>query len=1015
MNEQQIFEQAIEIADKRERTGFVRRLCQKHSIDADYLIQVTESHFESGQFMILPAAKSVEIDLPGDRGAFEYEENEWSEKVGDVIGPYTLVQEIGRGGTAIVYRASQKTPVVREVALKIIKPGLETRQVLERLRLECQALSMMNHPGIARVFDSGVTDSGRPYYAMELVDGIPITVFCENRQMSFDDRVRLFVAVCDAVGHAHRKGIIHRDLKPSNILVSEKDGEIQPIIIDFGIAKITSDDIGPTATLTRFGQIIGTPRYMSPEQASFDHSQIDTRTDVYSLGAVLYELVTGRAPFESGTLAETLRQIANDEPVAPSRINKTVNTDLETICRHCLHKSPEERYAGSGELADDLRRYLDGRPITARPVGRLLKLWKWSIRSPLSASLAALFAFAVAGLIASWIVFTWQLAAEKQLAIENFERAHQAIRKYVVTQRSHTPLGSSNELLYQKKILETGIDFYDDFLENNTRNGQLRASSRQLTDVRLERAELYAEYGKVLLSAHEDAAAVETYDTVGSICRNVLSTNPDHPTAIRTLALAHNMLAKIHLKSRQYQLAINAARQSLNCFPQPADNTSIDNSYRCWFNAISWSRIGRAHLEQNQLESAEFAFNQCLARSLQLEPVYDFQLTLCECYLDRCRLFRRKGQPRRGIEEIERALSVIRDVCTKSVPTPPRYDVAQVSCLRELATCHQELGENELALQALNRGIELQSELWSVSPGVEQFGIELVDLYRQKHALLSDPDAKTSVLESVESIRTQMDQVSRDPEQLLIKARIRSRAADNQRYRCRWDAAKQSLENALQILDQIPAEFKTATVDQLYNGLRFRLTSMNFTTCHYDKVIAHALEYQHDPGNLTSQLLSELAVAQAHRGRFEEAFAQLERIDWSLPSTDLYRSNRVLTHFLAATANHDTFDPGKFQSVVSDFKECVAQGRSTSKSRIAYDLCRAVNWINARNLDPKVTNPFVEWAKSTAISCLKSGNFDPHSYESKYVAIDPRIRCLHDIPEFRSWVKTLNSYSTTSR
>jgi serine/threonine protein kinase len=227
-----------------------------------------------------------------------------TERPGDRIGRYKILEQIGEGGCGVVYMAEQYEPVRRRVALKLIRLGLETRDVVTRFEAERQALAMMDHPNIARVFDGGATESGRPYFVMELVRGTPITRYCDEHRLSTRERLALFVQVCQAVQHAHQKGIIHRDIKPSNVLVTELDGRPATKVIDFGVAKATEQRLTEKTLFTRFGQIIGTPAYMSPEQAGFGGLDIDTRSDVYSLGVLLYELLTGRAPFDSKKLLE---------------------------------------------------------------------------------------------------------------------------------------------------------------------------------------------------------------------------------------------------------------------------------------------------------------------------------------------------------------------------------------------------------------------------------------------------------------------------------------------------------------------------------------------------------------------------------------------------------------------------------------------------------------------------------------------------------------------------------------
>src|SRR5881296_2269677 len=264
------------------------------------------------------------------------------EKPGDRVGRYKLLQQIGEGGYGVVFMAEQEEPVRRRVALKIIKPGMDTKGVIARFEAERQALALMDHRNIAKVFDAGATESGRPYFVMELVRGVKITEYCDQLSLTTDDRLKLFVQVCQAVQHAHQRGIIHRDIKPSNILVTQsREGVATPMVIDFGVAKATTyQRLTDKTVFTAFEMLVGTPAYMSPEQAELSSVDVDTRTDIYSLGVLLYELLTGSTPFETGELLkvgldEIRRVIREEEPVRPStRLIRMTGVDLTTAAQH---------------------------------------------------------------------------------------------------------------------------------------------------------------------------------------------------------------------------------------------------------------------------------------------------------------------------------------------------------------------------------------------------------------------------------------------------------------------------------------------------------------------------------------------------------------------------------------------------------------------------------------------------------------------------------------------------------
>ena len=327
-----------------------------------------------------------------------------TEQPGERIGRYKLLQQIGEGGMGVVYMAEQEEPVRRQVALKIIKLGMDTRQVVARFEAERQALAMMDHPNIARVLDAGATETGRPYFVMELVRGVPITTYCDKNHLGTAARLGLFIQVCHAIQHAHQKGVIHRDIKPSNVMVTLHDGVPVPKVIDFGIAKATGQRLTEKTLFTNYATLVGTPAYMSPEQAEMSGLDIDTRTDVYALGVLLYELLTGTTPFPSTELlskgyAEMQRIIAEVEPVRPSTrlstmqngertvvaknrgteesaLGKGFKADLDWIVMKCLEKDRTRRYETANGLAADLKRHLNNEPVVARPPSRLYEFQK---------------------------------------------------------------------------------------------------------------------------------------------------------------------------------------------------------------------------------------------------------------------------------------------------------------------------------------------------------------------------------------------------------------------------------------------------------------------------------------------------------------------------------------------------------------------------------------------------------------------------------------------------------------
>ena len=437
-----IFDRAVE-CDPASRTAFIHERCGNDQELQREVESLLASDLETGSLLDNPL-----IGPPAAPPA--------SLANGDSFGPYVPVRVLGEGGMGTVYLARQQQPIRREVALKVVKLGMDSRQVLERFEIERQALALMDYPNVARVLDAGTSQRGRPYFVMEYVDGAPITQYCDRHALSTRERLQLFIPVCNALQHAHKKGIIHRDVKPSNVLVTEIDGKPVPKVIDFGVARATDQRSAQADAFTLAGQLIGTPEYMSPEQASLDNRDIDTGTDVYSLGMVLYELLVGALPLDMKALrkiafAEVLRAIretpvpkptaritqmgaaaegmARHRSTDPGQLRRDLSGDLDWIVMKAIDKDRHCRYASASEFAADIERFLKSEPVLAGPPGAAYRMRKFAARHKRPvAALAAVVLALVAGIITT----TWQahVAGQQRAAAigEKAEAEKQRVR-----------------------------------------------------------------------------------------------------------------------------------------------------------------------------------------------------------------------------------------------------------------------------------------------------------------------------------------------------------------------------------------------------------------------------------------------------------------------------------------------------------------------------------------------------------------------------------------------------------
>jgi serine/threonine protein kinase/tetratricopeptide (TPR) repeat protein len=558
MDEEVIFTTALEMESADQRAAYLDEVCAGQTDLRRKVEELLFAHVRAGNFLD-KAAEAWNAHLP--TGGPQV----LAEGPGTVLGPYKLLEQIGEGGMGLVFMAEQSRPVRRRVALKLLKPGLDTRQVVARFEAERQALALMDHPQIAHVYDAGTTASGRPYFVMELVRGVPITEFCDQRRLTPRQRLELFATVCQAVQHAHQKGIIHRDLKPSNVLVTLHDVVAVPKVIDFGIAKATTQRLTERTLFTHFALMIGTPLYMSPEQAEMNCLDVDTRSDVYALGVLLYELLTGTTPFESETLKkvgldEMRRIIREEEPPTPSqrlstleakaystiserrgaderRLCQLLQGELDWIVMKALEKDRNRRYESASALAADVQCYLNDETVAACPPSagyRLRKYWRRNRRILITAGMFA------AVLVAATAVSVWQAIeanAARRLADERLDNETEA-RKEAATEAAIAQ--AVNDFLQRDLLRQVDSgedDWYTQYPNLTVREALDRAAARigeRFRDQPLVEAAIRTTIGNAYKGSGVIPPAVIQLETALTLRREKLG--PDHPATLDTMA-----------------------------------------------------------------------------------------------------------------------------------------------------------------------------------------------------------------------------------------------------------------------------------------------------------------------------------------------------------------------------------------------------------------------------------------------------------------------------------------------
>jgi tetratricopeptide (TPR) repeat protein len=773
-----VFFAALAKADPAERAAYLDAACGGDAELRRRVDRLLAAHPHVGGFLGQPAAE------PGGTAVFHPLPEatppppEGAARPGAVLaGRYKLLEPIGQGGMGAVWMAQQHEPVKRLVAVKLIKAGLDSAPVLARFEAERQALALMDHPHIAKVLDGGAAPDGRPFFVMELVKGVPITRFCDEHRLTPRQRLELFIPVCQAIQHAHQKGVIHRDIKPSNVLVALYDDRPVPKVIDFGVAKATGAQLTEQTLHTGFGAVVGTVEYMSPEQASFNQLNVDTRSDVYALGVLLYELLTGGPPFsrkelERAGVLEMLRIIREQEPSRPStklstaeglptlaanrstepaRLTRLVRGELDWIVMKCLEKDRGRRYETANGLALDLQRYLADEPVQACPPSAWYRFRKFTRRNRAPVVAAAL---VLLSLVVGMIGTTWGLiqaeqerrgeerqrrAAEanaeratqaQKRAQQGFAKAREAVEQYLKAVTDDPDLKHKHDLhRLRKKLLNAAVAFYQWFTEQKPDEAAWEA----------ERGRAYWRLAEVRGELGESEAAQKDYERMLTIFAWLTAEFPATPEYSRDHAAGHNNLGNLLKDLGQWSAAERAFRRALEIQEKLVADFPAVPGYRVDL-ANSHHNLGYLLSDRGERAAGERAYRQALRIREKLVAEFpatpEYRDDLASVHNNLGNLLRRWGQLPAAERALRRAVG-IRARLVADFPAVPRYRRQLADSSLNLGFVVRHRGQPEAAERACLRGLDLYRKLAADFPSVPQYRVGLASGHNDLGLLLT--------------------------------------------------------------------------------------------------------------------------------------------------------------------------------------------------------------------------------------------------------------------------------------
>jgi serine/threonine protein kinase/tetratricopeptide (TPR) repeat protein len=747
-----VFEAAVELETPAERAAYLAAACGEDLEFRAEVEELLEHDNAASSFMshlAQPSSLASIVTLPP------------GEHPGATIGAYKLLEQIGEGGFGVVFMAEQTQPVRRKLALKILKPGMDTRQVIARFEAERQALAMMDHINIARVLDGGATETGRPYFVMELVHGVPITKYCDENRLTPRERVELFVPVCQAIHHAHQKGIIHRDVKPSNVMITLYDAKPVPKVIDFGVAKATEQRLTERTVITQYGTTVGTLAYMSPEQAETSALGVDTRSDIYSLGVLLYELLTGSTPLtrnrvRDSAYPEILRLIKEEEPpkpstrlsdsgealasisaqrqTEPSKLTRLVRGELDWIVMKALEKDRQRRYETANAFALDLQRYLADEPVQACPPSAIYRMQKIVRRHRMAISLAGAFVVlvTVAGATSAWQAVRATLAErqalaqrdraqrEKERAETSYKLARGALDEVVkLEDDARFQRGSLEDV--RRTLLQAEAAFYQQFVQQKGDDPQFQS----------ERASAFLRLADVSSSLASKEEAIQHAQQALAISLHLASQHPDVPGHDADLARSHQTLGRLYHETGRYQEAEDSFRSAIGiserltrghpAIAQYRSQLARQHFYRCGL----YQSMGRSKDAEDSARNAVRIADQLAS---QYPTVSQYQADLARSHLGLEDTLRNSGQHKEAEASIKHAIAIMEHLSGEH-PEVSAYQEILARSLHELGIVCMDTRRYREAEDSYRKSIAIKERMVREHPSVGSYQDELAYTY----------------------------------------------------------------------------------------------------------------------------------------------------------------------------------------------------------------------------------------------------------------------------------------------